>query len=100
MRTGNAITFETGSENLRPVELHGDDAGAAEDDAEVAGLPVQEVDDDLHARLPVFHAAILVGLEVGHVREGPLRWKLHRSERKQDVSVVKILGYSHHFKNK
>jgi len=65
------------------VELHGDDAGAAEYDAEVAGLPVQEVDDDLHARLPVLHAAILVGLEVGHVREGPLRRKLHRSRTKQ-----------------
>ncbi len=46
---GEAFTFEAGSEYLQPVELHGDDAGAAEDDAEVAGLPVQEVGDDLHA---------------------------------------------------
>jgi hypothetical protein len=80
---GEAFTFEAGSKNLRPIELHGDDAGAVEDDAEVAGLPVQEVDDDLHARLPVFRAAILVGLEVGHVREGPLRRELHRSGTKQ-----------------
>ena len=71
------LTGERGSEDLVRPELDGDDAGSAEDQAEVTNPAVLREGDEVKARLGVLHPPVLVRLKLVGLHELPDGWELH-----------------------